>query len=383
MTSPAVVLSHPRDPGTFCGTDDVDIEDWVAMYERVSSHNRWDPTLMLANVIFYLKGTARVWFETHEADLTSWDICKQKLRDLFGKPIGRQLAAKTDLASRAQTATESYLSYIQDVLALCLKADSKMSDADKVGHVLKGIADDAFTLLVFANCKTVDEIITECRRFEQAKSRRIAPRFSRLPNTAATSSCEDLFDLPSLQPSSTTANITRIVRRELEAISPAVVPPQAPANTMATISLIQSVVRQEFANMGIGPGTSVRRPDVSPICPVTTPGHSTLILVPGILPTGELRTTDLSAFRVIALATSHDTAVAVGLRHLAHGIAAQRMIPVASRCRPMTPEVTRPHLAARSPHSVASPLRLPCLARRLRPPMDGSHRETRSGSSRR
>lgn len=64
---------------------------------------------MLAKLLFYLKGTVRQWYETHEADLTSWDICKQKMRDLSGRLFGRQLAAKKELAGCAQTSTESFV----------------------------------------------------------------------------------------------------------------------------------------------------------------------------------------------------------------------------------------------------------------------------------
>lgn len=261
---PVIVLAHPRDPGTFCGTDDVDIEDWLQMYERVSSHNRWDATLMLANVIFYLKGTAKVWFETHEAEITSWDICKEKLRDLFAKSANRQLAAKKELSTRAQSATESYITYIQDVLALCHKVDSQMSETEKVGHVLKGIADDAFNLLVYKNCSTVDTIITECRRFEEAKSRRITQQFTRLPNTAATSSCEDLFPpIGPLRPSGTESpseNLTRIIRREIEAITPATPSYRDVDTPVPTVAIIKNVIHEELVNLGLHPVCAISHP---------------------------------------------------------------------------------------------------------------------------
>ncbi|XP_077486685.1 uncharacterized protein LOC144097970 [Amblyomma americanum] len=197
-------MAPPCDPGTFSGTDDSDVDDWIILYERVSNYNRWDPTLMLANVIFYLNGTARVCYETHEEELTSWDTFKEKLKTLFGRPDDRQLAAKKQLATRAQSSTESYVAYIQDILALCHKVDASMSETDKVGHVLKGIADDAFHLLVCKDCTSIDSIMNECRRFEQVKGRRISPSFSRLPNTAATSSCEfknfaDVFGRPAVR----------------------------------------------------------------------------------------------------------------------------------------------------------------------------------------
>lgn len=220
--------------------------------------------MTLANVGFYLSGTARVWFDTHETELTSWDLCKQKLRDLFGKPIGRQSAASKDLSCRAQSPTESYVSYILDVIALCRRVDATMTEADKVSHVLKGIADDAFNLLVFKDCSTIEDIIKECRRFEALKSRRIAQQFMRLPNTAATSSCADVQP-PNQQP--TTDSLVRIVRREIEAASPPSYFARPSDDSRPTVSLIQAVVREELANAGLQPVASLPHPRVSSVLP--------------------------------------------------------------------------------------------------------------------
>ncbi|XP_077536061.1 1,5-anhydro-D-fructose reductase-like [Haemaphysalis longicornis] len=141
---PMVGLSICK-PGILTGADDTDVDDWLNLFERVSAHNRWDPTIMLANVIFYLKeeSPARKWFETNDTELSSWEVFKTKLREGFGKPLGRQVAARKELASRAQTSTESYVTYIQDVLALCSKADSTMPEADKgdTAHIEKIVED--------------------------------------------------------------------------------------------------------------------------------------------------------------------------------------------------------------------------------------------------
>lgn len=256
-TSPSAtttfVLEPPRDPGTFSGSgdpDEVDVEDWLAEYERVSTRYRWGPTLMLANLLFYLRGTAKSWYENHETELVSWAVCREKMLDLFGKPIGRKMAANKMLASRAQTSTESYVSYIEDVLSLCRKANADMPEADKVGHILKGIADDAFNLLICKNFSTVDAIIKECRRFEQAKSRRINSVFTRLPNTAATSSCEERARTQP-PPLDSSDQVTRIVRRELEAIASAPAHTAASDTTPLTANMVQAIVRQELASIGI------------------------------------------------------------------------------------------------------------------------------------
>lgn len=252
--TPLVIVSHPRDPGFFYGTGDVDVEDWISLYERVSAHNRWDPTVMLANIGFHLRGSAETWHDTNADGLTSWDNCKAEMIRIFGKPAGRQLAAKKELASRAQTSTEPYVSYILDVLALCHKVDAQMPEQDKVDHILKGIADDAFNLLVCKDCSTVNSILNECKRFEQAKSRRITQRLNRLPNTAATSSCEAPF-APSRPPPSeaTPETVTRIVRREIEAMTPVPGHHSIADGNLPAISVIQAVVRDEIASMGLHP----------------------------------------------------------------------------------------------------------------------------------
>lgn len=252
---PLIIVSHPRNPGDFTGTDNVDADEWLRMYERVSAHNRWDDTMMLANVVYSLKKPALTWFETNEARLTSWDRFKQEFRDVFGESLGRQLAAKKDLSSRAQSCTESYVTYIHDVLALCAKVDPQMPESDKVGHVLKGIADDAFNLLICKDCTTVDSVIKECRRFEQAKCRRISQQFIRLPHTAATSSCSDVTapprPPPTPDPMAHSDTLTKIVRREIEAMTPAPAHPYGHDHNLPTISLIKAVVREEVANLGI------------------------------------------------------------------------------------------------------------------------------------
>lgn len=215
---------------------------------------------MLANVIFYLDGTPRVWFDNHEHDITSWDSFKAKIRELFGNISGRREAAKNELSTRAQSSTEPYIGYIQAVLSLCRQADENMSEPEKVAHILKGIADDAFNLLVFNNVSSVDAIIQECRRFQQAKSRRISHQFQRLPNTTATSSCLDTY-----HPPDTCDNLTRIVRRELEAAAPAKVGPTSPdPSPPITLPLIQAVVRQEIASLGIHSISPPPRTDYQP-----------------------------------------------------------------------------------------------------------------------
>lgn len=71
-----VVLAHPHDSGYFGGTGAPDVEAWINLYEMESAYKWWDDSIMLANIIFYLKNTTCTWFETCEMELTSWYLCE-------------------------------------------------------------------------------------------------------------------------------------------------------------------------------------------------------------------------------------------------------------------------------------------------------------------
>ncbi|UYV69776.1 hypothetical protein LAZ67_7000707 [Cordylochernes scorpioides] len=55
-----------RDPSTFSGDGNINPGQWLKEYERVSKYKRWDETMKLANVVFYLNGTAGRWFDNNE-----------------------------------------------------------------------------------------------------------------------------------------------------------------------------------------------------------------------------------------------------------------------------------------------------------------------------
>lgn len=128
-----------------------------------------------------------------------------------------------------------------------------MTDQDKADHILTEIADDAFNLLVCKDCSTITSILTECKRFKQAKSRRITKKFRRLPNTAATSSCEAPVSPPRLPAETTADTVTHIVRREIQAMTPVTAQHFVADVHLPTVSVIQAVGRDEIACMGMQP----------------------------------------------------------------------------------------------------------------------------------
>lgn len=79
---PTDALWSPHMPNT----QQCSVKKKLSAHEWDSSHNRRDQRFILVNVSFYLKGTARVWLETHEDDPTSRDQCKLNLHQVSWKP---------------------------------------------------------------------------------------------------------------------------------------------------------------------------------------------------------------------------------------------------------------------------------------------------------
>ncbi|UYV81901.1 K02A2.6-like [Cordylochernes scorpioides] len=159
-------LIEPKDNP---GQDPLIVHRWLWDFQRVARYNKWDDSMCLANVIFYLTGTAKCWFENFEEILNSWEEFKIKV----------------------QTSGENVESYIQEVLLLCKLSNPRMSVGEKVSHLIKGVAEEVYQALVGKGISTVDQFVAFCRRFEAFKRMRVAPpRFNRLPNVTTISTAE-------------------------------------------------------------------------------------------------------------------------------------------------------------------------------------------------
>lgn len=205
------VTSRQRDPPVFAGLRGDDVEEWLDQYARVSSFNRWDDTFKLQNVVFYLTDVAKTWFLNHEDAIPDWTSFIQQLRQIFGTSSARSDGAKKKLDARMQHPDETYASYIEDVVALCRRADKDMSEADKVRHIMKGIASFAFNALAIQNPTTVADVRVICQRLDHLQS-------IRLQNDARPTSGD--ADLRAL--------IRTIIREELQRDAPC---PRVPMST--------------------------------------------------------------------------------------------------------------------------------------------------------
>lgn len=126
------VSGHQRDRHLFAGIRGEDVEDWLDDYDRVSSANRWDDLSKLY-VAFYLTGVAKTWFVPTNT------------------PMVRSALTKKTLDTRKQQPGEYYTLYIEDVLALCRRVNTAMTESDRVRHILKGIGAITFNALAIKN----------------------------------------------------------------------------------------------------------------------------------------------------------------------------------------------------------------------------------------
>ncbi|UYV76850.1 hypothetical protein LAZ67_14002195, partial [Cordylochernes scorpioides] len=197
-----------RNPTVFSGNGTEDCGKWMKDYERIARSNCWDATMKLANAPFFLEGTAGLWYDNNEEGMDSWDMFKEMFSRTFDNSGVLLRRAKDNLQSRAQKSTESCESYIQDVLSLCRQVNPDMSKEEKVAHLMKGVVEDVYQVILIKEIDTVEAFVDWCRKVEACKQRRIGkPRFERLPNVASieqpnSSSLEDL--------------IRRIVREEIK-----------------------------------------------------------------------------------------------------------------------------------------------------------------------
>ncbi|UYV71013.1 K02A2.6-like [Cordylochernes scorpioides] len=197
-----------KQSGRVCGNGTEDCGKWMKDYERIARSNCWDATMKLANAPFFLEGTAGQWYDNNEEGMDSWDRFKEMFSRTFDNSGVLLRRAKDNLQSRAQKSTESCESYIQDVLSLCRQVNPDMSQGEKVAHLMKGVVEDVYQVILIKEIDTVEAFVDWCRKVEACKQRRIGkPRFERLPNVASieqpnSSSLEDL--------------IRRIVREEIK-----------------------------------------------------------------------------------------------------------------------------------------------------------------------
>lgn len=280
---PSVICAgalRQRDPPFFSGKGDYDVEDWLSSYERVSAYNKWDDATKLHNVPFSLEKPAILWYNNNAATMKTWADFKNNLTRDFDRPAVRKLHAEQRLRTRAQLPGENFTSYIEDVVDLCRRVNSSMSDDDKIKHIMKGVDDDTFHMLVSKNPRSVTEVIGLCQSFEELRRQRALVRHS-LPTTESLSSLT--FSSNQLQ---LEAKIKEFVREEV-ARQLSLVPFTEQASSSLP-SALQATIREQVAEAL--PPANVATAAVAPLAvpqvaaTVAAPLTATVAAAPAVMP---------------------------------------------------------------------------------------------------
>ncbi|UYV79019.1 hypothetical protein LAZ67_17000657, partial [Cordylochernes scorpioides] len=253
-----------RNPSIFSGEPGQSPEKWLKEYHRVARYNCWDSSMCLANVFFFLSGTAKVWFENVEEQITSWELFETMLSQVFGHYASEKDQLLEKLKARAQGKGESSEAYIQDVLYLCRQINPNIFI-----HLVKGVSEEIYRAIVTFEIATTEEFIRWCRKIELSQKKRVNTRivFDRLPNAAAinpaeSESMEDLIrrivreeihhalnpEPATLKPSSLDLIIREEVERNLSAISQPVQRPMPRQQYSNRPQIFKQTPRQQFLN---------------------------------------------------------------------------------------------------------------------------------------
>lgn len=79
--------------------------------------------------------------------------------------------------------------FIEDIIALCKRMNPRMPESEKVKHIMIGIKEEAFQLLMLRSPSTLNEVMSTCKNLQDAHISRIRlPQASQVLE-AADSSC--------------------------------------------------------------------------------------------------------------------------------------------------------------------------------------------------
>ncbi|UYV71900.1 hypothetical protein LAZ67_9000991, partial [Cordylochernes scorpioides] len=211
-----------RNPSIFTGERNQNPEKWLKEFHRVARYNCWDDSMCLANVYFFLQGTAHRWYENVEEKINSWDIFVKMFSQNFGHHVTQKDQLAENLKTRAQGKEETSDSYIQDVLHLCREVNPAMMENEIVAHLTKGISEEIYQSIIILDIAI----------------------FDRLPNVAAIDSAnsESMEDL-----------IRRIVREEVHrALNPESTTPEP--------SSLKEIIREEIEKNVAAISKPIQRP---------------------------------------------------------------------------------------------------------------------------
>ena len=183
---------------TFSAREGEDPDRWLERFEEAASYNNWNPERTLKNVYIALDGPAKAWGNRLKASAvrpTVWSSVAvaeaQTAADRAGDPDApvvapgphgfreffieefisatHHVSIGTKLSRRVQGPTESPVNYYHDVMDLCDKKNSLMSDKERLEYIFSGLEKELAERIVRMKPRTPHDVLEELRAEEYAE----------------------------------------------------------------------------------------------------------------------------------------------------------------------------------------------------------------------
>ncbi|CAN8007781.1 unnamed protein product [Ixodes pacificus] len=167
---------------------------------------------------------------------------------------------------------------LPDLVVILRRVNPTMPEKEKVENIMKGIAEDAFAVLVSRNPTTVAQLQEECQRWEGHRSRRIACPFtiSRLQNCVASSG-------PPL-----TGDIKNLIRQSIKKELAVLFTPSRRVLQSEPDSILTELVQAVGCILGAAPGAMGLGLARGLVCPLLDIVNSAVTELGNALPLGFL-----------------------------------------------------------------------------------------------
>ncbi|GBN53747.1 hypothetical protein AVEN_186949-1 [Araneus ventricosus] len=163
-----------RNPCVFSGDKRQDALRWLKDFERIASYNHWNDQMKLANVVFYLADTARLWFDINEDDFTNYAAFQESLENTFCRIEENRRQAERLL----QTSRRKFRVLHTRCPFLMQASQSIYAREWKDSAPMKGINEELYQILLVQDYSTTKDLVERCRQIENLRRRRITKKIS-------------------------------------------------------------------------------------------------------------------------------------------------------------------------------------------------------------
>lgn len=151
--------------GTYSGALHEDLQQFEKSFNRAAGANFWSGDVKLGQLGNALTGSVKKYFDRN--NFTSSEEVFTNLKTYFGGGIAKDLALK-QLRTRVQQQNESPSDYAQEMLSLCAKAGTSLSEEEKCYWVIDGLNLETYTWVRHAarNIKNIEDLMKAVREAE-------------------------------------------------------------------------------------------------------------------------------------------------------------------------------------------------------------------------